>query len=91
MREKIVNAKVEVPEKCLTCESNLVLGGPIWNDKIHSVEFAERLLNSVSKAECKLKTAPRIKGVLGGVIDEAILADQPLSFDFNQVTSNLKV
>ena len=38
-----------------------------------------------------MKTAPRIKGVLGGVIDEAILEDKPLSFDLSQVASNLKV
>ena len=37
LREKIVNAKVEVPSNCKTCGRDLMLGGPIWNDKIHSI------------------------------------------------------
>lgn len=36
-------------------------------------------------------TVSRIKGILGGIIDEDILGDRPLSFDINQVCSNLKV
>ena len=59
-----------MPHECTTCGNSLIVGGPIWSDKIHSVEFAQRLLKSVSKPDCKLKTASRIKGILGGVIDE---------------------
>ena len=86
----MVNAKQEVPDKCLTCGNSLIVGGPIWSDKIHNVEFVQRLLKSVSSVDCKLKTAPRIKGILGGVIDEQQLEDRPLSYHFNQVSSNLK-
>lgn len=76
---------MEVPTKCNVCDSNLQLGGPIWSEPIHNIQFVTRLLNSIehsmvpdSKREAKgisprevnLKTAERIKGVLGGIIDE---------------------
>ena len=91
LREKIVNAKTEVPSNCTTCGSQLMLGGPIWNRSIHNIEFVKRLLENVKKDDCKLKTAPRISGVLGGIIDEEILDETPLSYDLTQVASNLKV
>lgn len=91
LREKIVCAKVEVPQNCTTCGSSLQLGGPIWNSEIHNTDFARRLLESVNKEECKLGTKKRIQGVLGGIIDEEILASVPLSFDLSQVASNIRV
>jgi tRNA (guanine26-N2/guanine27-N2)-dimethyltransferase len=88
---KIVNARSEVPERCRTCGGSLQLGGPIWNDKIHKTEFVERLYARVKDKSCKLKTAGRIKGVLGGVLDEKALEDLPLSIDIANVCSHLKV
>lgn len=66
------------------------LGGPIWNDKIHNVDFAKRLLERVSAKENTLKTDTRIKGILGGIIDEEIVGNKPLSFDMSQICSNIK-
>jgi hypothetical protein len=39
----------------------------------------------------KFGTRNRIKGILGGIIDEDPLGDCALSFDFQQICSNLKV
>ena len=43
------------------------------------------LLGSFEKNVCLNK-----KGILGGIIDEELLADKPLSFDLTQICSNLK-
>lgn len=72
LREKIVNAKVEVPQNCTTCGSNLMVGGPIWNAEIHNYDFARRLLDKINLKDCKLMTKSRIKGVLGGILDEEV-------------------
>jgi tRNA G26 N,N-dimethylase Trm1 len=41
--EKIVCAKNEVPQKCGNCGSPLTIGGPIWNDKIHDIDFIKKM------------------------------------------------
>jgi tRNA (guanine26-N2/guanine27-N2)-dimethyltransferase len=90
--EKIVCAKNEVPQKCGTCGSPLMIGGPIWNDKIHDIDFVKKMHETASTDEAKkFGTIGRIKGILGGIIDEEWLAHKPLSFDLNQICSNLKV
>lgn len=90
--EKIVCAKNEVPQKCGTCGSSLMIGGPIWNDKIHDIDFVKRMHETASADEAKkFGTIGRIKGILGGIIDEEWLAHKPLSYDLNQICSNLKV
>lgn len=40
---KIAAAKITVPFVCATCDANLIIGGPIWNQKMHEVEFCKRL------------------------------------------------
>ena len=39
--EKIVCAKSEVPSKCGNCGGQLNIGGPIWNGKIHDIDFVK--------------------------------------------------
>ena len=68
-----------------------MLGGPIWNQQIHDLKFAQRLLDKVKQDDCTLGTKPRIKGVLGGILDEEVCANIPLSYDLSQVASNVKV
>ena len=38
-----------------------------------------------------MKTKDRIKGTLGGVLDEELLADQPLSYNLTNISSDLKL
>lgn len=90
--EKIVCAKTEVPQKCGNCGGQLNIGGPIWNGKIHDIDFVKKLHETASSDEAKkYGTIGRIKGILGGIIDEEWLAHKPLSYDLNQICSNLKV
>lgn len=74
---------MEVPHQCETCGSKLQLGGPIWNEKIHNLEFVEALHAQCEdeKTKAKFGTVGRIRGVLGGIIDEEWLAHKPLSYD----------
>jgi tRNA (guanine26-N2/guanine27-N2)-dimethyltransferase len=39
--DKIVCGRTEVPSKCGTCGSHLMIGGPIWHDKIHNMDFVK--------------------------------------------------
>lgn len=48
-RDKYQLAKVTVPNQCRVCSGPLVIGGPIWNDKIHNIDFVKRLLEVARK------------------------------------------
>jgi len=62
----------------------LNIGGPIWNGKIHDIDFVRKLHETASSDEAKkYGTIGRIKGILGGIIDEEWLAHKPLSYDLN--------
>ena len=70
----------------------MTLGGPIWNRPLHDTDFVTRLLHKLEENnDCSLRTADRIKGVLGGILDEEPLKDRPLSYNFHDVCSNLRV
>lgn len=61
------------------------MGGPIWNKKIHDINFVQRLLevsrkNSDKKMpeeekEVKLGTSKRIEAILSSIIDEDTCGD----------------
>ena len=36
-------AKNDVPSKCGTCSSHLKIGGPIWSEKIHNIDFVKAM------------------------------------------------
>jgi len=62
----------------------LIIGGPIWNQRIHNIDFVKHMHETCETEEGKkFGTIGRIKGILGGIIDEECLADKPLSFDLN--------
>lgn len=90
--DKIVCGKNSVPERCGSCGGQLTIGGPIWHDKIHNMDFVKQM-HEKAKGDIgkQYKTQERIKGVLGGIIDESELGEKPLSFDLSQMCSNLKV
>lgn len=72
------------------------MGGPIWNQPIHDVEFAKRLLASTRLNADKqnghpVKTSQRIQAILAAVIDEDLLRDVPLSYEFSHIVSTFKV
>ena len=47
-------------------------------------------MERVEREDCTLKTAPRIKGILGGIIDEEPLKDYPLNFNLHDVCSTIR-
>ena len=91
MVSKIMNARNCIPEQCRTCGGALRLGGPIWSDRIHQSEFVNRVYNKAKEDDCKLGTKSRIKGTLGGIIDEELLSTYPLNYDFTKVGSDIKL
>ena len=72
-----------------------MMGGPIWNDPIHNIDFVTRLLESTRlNAEGnnghKVKTTDRIQAILSAVIDENYLSGTPLSYEFSHIASTFK-
>jgi hypothetical protein len=65
------------------------------------VEFAQRLLEvartnddkklPIDQREVNLGTSKRIQSILSSIIDEDVCGDIPLSYDFAQIASSLKV
>ncbi|CDW84572.1 -dimethylguanosine trna methyltransferase family protein [Stylonychia lemnae] len=90
-----------IPNRCTVCEGPLAMGGPIWNGKIHNIEFVQRLLevarNNSDKThadyqkEVKLGTTKRIQAILAAIIDEDQCGESPLNWDFSQISSSLKM
>jgi tRNA (guanine26-N2/guanine27-N2)-dimethyltransferase len=78
---------------CGSCDGKMMIGGPIWNGKIHDIDFVRAMHETCEKEEeaKKFGTTQRIKGILGGIIDEEWVAHKPLSFDLQQMCSNLKI
>jgi tRNA G26 N,N-dimethylase Trm1 len=75
------------------------MGGPIWNQRIHNIDFVKRLLevartnadkNYQGKKEVNLKTTERIQAILSAIIDEDMVT-YPLSYDMSHIASTLKV
>lgn len=84
-------AKVTAPRECLVCDGFLSIGGPIWNQKLHNVDFLKRISKVVrDQEEVKLGTAKRIQGIITGIIDESPVQDNPLAYDITFITSSLK-
>lgn len=80
-----------MPSECGVCGSHLKIGGPIWTGKIHDYNFVRALHNNVdtTNAGQSLNTRHRIKGVLGGILDEADLGDNPLSFEVAKICKEI--
>lgn len=63
---------------CDQCSSKFHLGGPIWKEPIHDVEFVRRLLKSIKERPELFKTSDRIIGLLSVIEEE--LPDCPLYY-----------
>jgi tRNA G26 N,N-dimethylase Trm1 len=70
--ESIRCARVDAPSVCGSCDEKLIIGGPIWNGKIHDIDFVRAMHETCKDEEIakKFGTVGRIKGILGGIIDE---------------------
>lgn len=63
---------------CDQCGGKFHLGGPIWKEPIHNVEFVDKLLKSVKEKPDLFKTSDRIIGLLSVIEEE--LSDCPLYY-----------
>lgn len=48
------------------------------------------MLARLEQDDCALKTKGRIKGILGGILDEEPLQDYPLNFNLHDVCSTIR-
>jgi len=87
---RLRTAVCKVPPQCGSCGSQLTIGGPVWNEPIHNVAFVKRLLEKTKLADCPFRTASRLEGILGGIIDEEPVKGNPLSFNLPDVCSTIR-
>ncbi|KAF4094423.1 hypothetical protein AMELA_G00015190 [Ameiurus melas] len=76
-----------VGESCPYCGQRHQLGGPIWAEPIHDVEFVQKVLRAVSGNPSRFGTSKRIEGVLSMVTEE--LQDVPLYYVLDQLSSTI--
>lgn len=75
---------------CDLCHSRLTVGGPLYSEPIHDMEFVQAMLDNLDHPETgNLKTAKRIKGILTVVSEE--LPDVPLYYCLDHLASILKL
>ncbi|CEF61029.1 tRNA (guanine(26)-N(2))-dimethyltransferase [Strongyloides ratti] len=76
--------------KCINCDSTFHLGGPIYLDPIHDMDFVRRLLKQLKELpnEQQLGTHRRLEGFLSLISEELI--DVPLYYDHDQLMNILK-
>jgi len=68
-----------VGDKCSYCDHRVHIGGPIWADAIHNLEFVNKVKQLVEEPETpELRTKDRIIGMLTLVEEE--LPDVPLYY-----------
>lgn len=89
---KVCVPRVTVPAQCTVCDGPLTIGGPIWNQPLHDVDFVKRLMKTVrEQKEVTLGTKQRIQAILTGIIDEKAVEDVPLNYDINYICSSLRM
>ncbi|XP_004872480.1 tRNA (guanine(26)-N(2))-dimethyltransferase isoform X1 [Heterocephalus glaber] len=76
-----------VTPECEHCGQRHQLGGPIWAEPIHDLDFVRRVLQAVSTNPCRFNTSERIQGVLSVVTEE--LLDVPLYYTLDQLSSTI--
>ncbi|KAK7797036.1 hypothetical protein U0070_015832 [Myodes glareolus] len=76
-----------VTPECEHCGGRHQLGGPMWADPIHDLDFVGRVLESVTTNPGRFHTSKRIQGVLSVVTEE--LPDVPLYYTLDHLSSTI--
>ncbi|XP_006918808.1 tRNA (guanine(26)-N(2))-dimethyltransferase isoform X1 [Pteropus alecto] len=76
-----------VAPECEHCGQRHQLGGPLWAEPIHDLDFVGRVLEAVSANPGRFHTSERIRGVLSVVTEE--LPDVPLYYTLDQLSSTI--
>uniref|UniRef100_A0A452SBV3 tRNA (guanine(26)-N(2))-dimethyltransferase n=1 Tax=Ursus americanus TaxID=9643 RepID=A0A452SBV3_URSAM len=77
-----------VAPECGHCGQRHQLGGPLWAEPIHDLDFVGRVLEAVSTNPGRFHTSERIRGVLSVVTEE--LPDVPLYYALDQLSSTVR-
>ncbi|XP_028390956.1 tRNA (guanine(26)-N(2))-dimethyltransferase-like [Dendronephthya gigantea] len=72
-------------QTCPECGRKFHLGGPIWSEPIHNLDFVNKVLNKVKKSHENYKTSERIIGMLTLISEE--LPHSPLYHTLDQLSS----
>ncbi|KAM9688755.1 tRNA (guanine(26)-N(2))-dimethyltransferase isoform 1-T2 [Trichechus inunguis] len=76
-----------VAPDCEHCGQRHQLGGPMWAEPIHDLDFVGRVLEAVNANPSRFHTSERIRGVLSVVTEE--LPDVPLYYTLDQLSSTI--
>uniref|UniRef100_A0A8D2DF84 tRNA (guanine(26)-N(2))-dimethyltransferase n=1 Tax=Sciurus vulgaris TaxID=55149 RepID=A0A8D2DF84_SCIVU len=76
-----------VSPECEHCGQRHQLGGPLWAEPIHNLDFVGRVLEAVSANPGRFHTSERIRGVLSVITEE--LPDVPLYYTLDQLSSTI--
>ncbi|XP_015344610.1 tRNA (guanine(26)-N(2))-dimethyltransferase isoform X1 [Marmota marmota marmota] len=76
-----------VSPECEHCGQRHQLGGPLWAEPIHNLDFVGRVLEAVSTNPERFHTSERIRGVLSVITEE--LPDVPLYYTLDQLSSTI--
>ncbi|XP_017520003.2 tRNA (guanine(26)-N(2))-dimethyltransferase isoform X2 [Manis javanica] len=76
-----------VAPECEHCGQRHQLGGPLWAEAIHDLDFVGRVLEAVSTNPGRFHTSERIRGVLSVITEE--LPDVPLYYTLDQLSSTI--
>ncbi|XP_057565172.1 tRNA (guanine(26)-N(2))-dimethyltransferase isoform X2 [Hippopotamus amphibius kiboko] len=74
-----------VAPECEHCGQRHQLGGPMWAEPLHDLDFVGRVLEAVSANPGRFHTSERIRGVLSVITEE--LPDVPLYYTLDQLSS----
>nr|XP_012807664.2 tRNA (guanine(26)-N(2))-dimethyltransferase [Jaculus jaculus] len=76
-----------VTPECEHCGQRHQLGGPMWAEPIHDLDFVSRVLEAVSANPSRFRTSQRIQGMLSVITEE--LPDVPLYYTLDQLSSTI--
>ncbi|XP_045348093.1 tRNA (guanine(26)-N(2))-dimethyltransferase isoform X1 [Leopardus geoffroyi] len=77
-----------ISPECEHCGQRHQLGGPLWAEPIHDLDFVGRVLQAVSTNPGRFHTSERIQGVLSVITEE--LPDVPLYYTLDQLSSTIR-
>ncbi|XP_061472676.1 tRNA (guanine(26)-N(2))-dimethyltransferase [Rhineura floridana] len=77
-----------VGPSCEHCHQRHQLGGPLWAEPLHDVEFVQRVLSAVGSNPGRFRTSQRIQGILSMVMEE--LSDVPLYYTLDNLSKTIR-
>ena len=72
---------------CCHCDHKYIIGGPIWSDALHDIDFVAGVLHRVACNYALFATSKRISGMLSLVSEE--LFDVPLFYILDDICKRL--